>query len=156
MMEKVFHRIPLLGTARRHLALSRLSMALEALINAGVGIVQAWPVAARACGSPVIERAAMKSIPQMNEGWLPSDAIKERGVFPSHFIGLYQTGEQSGKMDETLRRLHAYYQEDGFRKLKGFALWAPNAIYALVALFIVWRIFVFWTEHFKNITDALQ
>ena len=155
MMEQVFHRVPLLGTARRHLAFSRLSLALEALINAGVGIVQAWPIAAKACGSPAIERAALKSIPKMNEGWMPSEAIKERGIFPSHFIGLYQTGEQSGKMDETLRRLHAYYQEDGFRKLKHFAFWAPNAVYGLVAMFIVWRIFVFWTDHFKNISDSL-
>jgi len=154
-MEKVFHRVPLLGTARRHLAFSRLALALEALINAGVGIVQAWPLAAKACGSPTIERAAMKSIPKMNEGWMPSDAIKESDVFPSHFIGLYQTGEHSGKMDETLRRLHAYYQEDGFRKLKHFAFWAPNAVYGLVAIFIVWRIYVFWTDHFKQITDSM-
>jgi len=48
--------IPLIGAGRRSLALARLSAALEALINAGVTILEAWPLAAAASGSPALMR----------------------------------------------------------------------------------------------------
>src|SRR5580658_5582772 len=41
LLERVLHRVPVLGTARRDLALSRLAAALEALLNAGVPILGA-------------------------------------------------------------------------------------------------------------------
>jgi len=44
-LEALLHPIPVLGRARRELALARLSAALEALISAGVGIVEAWNLA---------------------------------------------------------------------------------------------------------------
>jgi len=155
LAERVFHRVPMLGSARRNLAFSRLTLSLESLISAGVGIVQAWPTAARACGSPAIERAVEKSMPKMEHGWMPSDAIREHRIFPTHFTGLYQTGEQSGRMDETLRRMHAHYQEEGFRKMKAFAFWAPNIAYGVVALAVAWHILKFFMEYFKTLSDAI-
>ena len=103
LMEKLFHVVPLLGAARRNLAFSRLTLALESLINAGVGIVQAWPIAAKACGSPAIERAVMKSMPLMEDGHMPADVIQKQSIFPTYFTGLYQTGEASGRMDHMLK-----------------------------------------------------
>jgi type II secretory pathway component PulF len=41
-IESVSNFIPILGAARRFLALARLAAALEALISAGVNIVEAW------------------------------------------------------------------------------------------------------------------
>lgn len=155
LVERVFHRVPLLGAARRNLAFSRLTLSLEALISAGVGIVQAWPTAARACGSPAIERAVEKALPKMEHGWMPSDAIREHGIFSAHFTGLYQTGEQSGRMDEALRRMHSHYQEEGYRKMEAFAFWAPNVVYGIVVLVIAWHILQFFMEYFKTISDAI-
>ena len=36
------------------------------------------------------------------------------------FAHLYQAGEISGKMDETLTRLHQYHEQEGFNKLQSF------------------------------------
>ena len=42
VIEQFLARIPVLGTARHDLALARLAMALESLLNAGVPILTAW------------------------------------------------------------------------------------------------------------------
>ena len=55
-VESLLHPVPLLGTARKYLALSRLASALEALIGAGVSIVKSWELAGDACGSPRLQR----------------------------------------------------------------------------------------------------
>ncbi|MGY8655051.1 MAG: type II secretion system F family protein [Verrucomicrobiia bacterium] len=156
LMEKIFHVVPLLGAARRNLAFSRLTLALESLINAGVGIVQAWPLAARACGSPAIERAVKKSMPLMEDGHMPADVIQKQPIFPSYFTGLYQTGEASGRMDHMLSRMHAHYHEEGFRKMKHFSFWAPNALFGAIAIFVAIFIVRFYMAYFKNISDAMQ
>ena len=74
--------------------------------------------------------------------------------FPSLFANQYATGEVSGKLDETLHRLHEYYQEEGTRKLRVLAQWVPRLIYLLVALGIAYKVVQFWSGYFQNIGAA--
>ena len=57
--ETLLHPIPVLGQARRYLALARLAAALEALLSAGVTIIEAWELAATASGSPALRRTVL-------------------------------------------------------------------------------------------------
>jgi type II secretory pathway component PulF len=153
-VESVLHRVPVLGTARRCLALSRLAAALEALLSAGVTIIQAWELAATASGSPALRRVVLAWRPLVDGGQTPAEAINASGKFPELFANQYATGEVSGKLDDTLRRLHAYYQEEGSRKLHALAQWTPRVVYLAVALMIAYRIIHFWMGYFKDIQDA--
>jgi type II secretory pathway component PulF len=153
-VETVLHPVPVLGTARRYLALSRLAAALEALISAGVTIIEAWELAAKASGSPVLRRAVQAWKPRVLAGQTPAEAVSRCSQFPEMFANLYNSGEISGKLDESLGRLHRYYQEEGTRKLHAVAQWTPRIIYLAVALMIAYRIVQFWTGYFKQIQDA--
>jgi hypothetical protein len=53
-----------------------------------------------------------------------------------------------------LGRLHAYYQEEGSRKLQAVSRWTPRAIYFCVVLVIAYRIISFYTGYFNQIRDA--
>ena len=152
--ETLLHPIPVLGVARRYLALARLAAALEALLSAGVTIIEAWELAATASGSPALRRIVLGWRPQVNAGQTPAEAVSAAGSFPDLFVTQYATGEISGQLDETLRRLHAYYQEEGSRKLHAFARWVPQAIYFCIMLMIAYRVITFWTAHFNQIGEA--
>jgi type IV pilus assembly protein PilC len=153
-LERLLHPLPVLGTGRRCLALARLASALEALISAGVTIIEAWEMAATACGSPALRRVVLAWRPLVNAGQTPSEVVSASGTFPSLFAGQYAAGEISGKLDETLRRLHKYYEEEGTRKLRAVARWTPMAIYLGVVFMIAYKVVVFWMGHFKDIEDA--
>lgn len=147
--------VPLLGTARHYLALSRLSASLEALINAGVTIIEAWEIAAAASGSPAIERAVRAWKPDVVGGQLPSDAVRNaHRQFPEVFTNLYYSGESSGQLDESLRRLHAYYQEEGTRKLRLFAKGTAQLFYFSVVGYVAFKVVSFYLDYFKQINDA--
>jgi type II secretory pathway component PulF len=152
LVESFLRRIPVLGTARRCLALARLAAALEALINAGVNIIQAWELAGNASGSPALQRVVASMKPEMDAGRTPAELLRERAVFPVPFANLYASGEISGKLDETLRRLHAHYQEEGSHKLQAFAQWLPRLIYGLVAALVAYNVIQFWTGYFNQIS----
>ena len=150
-MESILRFIPILGTARYFLALSRLALALEALINAGVNIIQAWELAANACGSPALRRAIVAWRPQIEAGITPAAAVSNSSQFPEMFSNFYTSGEISGKLDETLNRLHRYYNEEGTRKLQAFAEWVPRIIYGIVAAIIGYKIVQFYSGYFQQI-----
>jgi len=152
--ESLLHPIPVLGVARRYLALARLAAALEALLSAGVTVIEAWELAARASGSPALRRAVLAWRPQVNGGQTPAEAVTASGKFPEIFASQYATGEISGQLDDTLGRLHAYYQEEGSRKLHAVSRWMPRAIYFCVVLMIAYRIIHFYMGYFNQVRDA--
>jgi type IV pilus assembly protein PilC len=154
IMESVLHPLPVLGAARRHLALARLSAALEALLSAGVSIVEAWELAGTASGSPALKRTVLAWRPLVDAGQTPAEVVRASGVFPELFSNQYTTGEVSGKLDETLRRLQQYYQDDGSRKLHAIAQWVPRAVYLAVLIIVGYYIVQFYVGYFQQIGNA--
>lgn len=153
-VEAALNPVPLLGTARRYLAIARLSAALEALINAGVSIVQAWELAAAASGSPRLRRTVLAWRPLVDGGQTPAEVVRASARFPQMFESQYSTGEVSGKLDETLRLLHRFYQEEGTRKLHAVAQWTPRAVYLFIVLMIAFKVVHFWTDYFSQVSAA--
>ncbi len=155
-VERVLNPVPILGTARRYLALARLAAALEALISAGVTIIEAWAMAATASGSPALRRTVLAWQPLLHAGRTPSELLSASSEFPPLFNNQYNTGEISGKLDETLRRLHGYYQEEGSRKLHAVSRWVPILIYLTILIvggaFVVW----FWVRYFGQVSEVLK
>ena len=156
MTELLLRPIPILGKARRHLALARLSIALESLLNAGVTVVEAWELAAGASGSPALRRTVRNWRPEVVGGKTPAEAISESGQFPEMFTSLYSTGEKTGTLDQTLRRLHDYYQDSATRKLRAIAQWTPRLVYFVIMLVIAYSVLSFWTHYFDNTMDAVD
>ena len=155
-VESVLRGIPVLGAARRSLALARLSSALEALISAGVSIIEAWPMAAAASGSPQFRRAVGGWSGRLAAGATPAQVVQDSGVFPDLFCNLYHTGEVTGSLDDTLHRLHTLYQQEGTRQMGAFVEWMPRIVYLLVALVVAWQVVRFWTGYFDQINKAMQ
>lgn len=155
-VESLLHRVPLLGAARRNLALARLAAALEALLSAGVPILQAWPLAAKASSSPALQSAVAAWQPRLESGTTPAEALRATRVFPDLFAGLYDTGERTGTLDDTLRRLTVLHQEEGSRQMKALADWTPKIIYLGVAAFVAWQVIRFWTGYFNGIQRAID
>ena len=153
-VESLLRPVPILGTARHYLALSRLAAALEALISAGVNVFEAWDLAATASGSPALRRTVAAWKPHMVAGQMPSEAVRLCPLFPETFANFYASGEISGKLDESLRNLNRMYHDDGTRKLHAFATWTPRLVYLLVALMIAYKVVQFYLGYFNEINAA--
>jgi type IV pilus assembly protein PilC len=154
-LESLLHRIPLLGKARRNLALARLASALEALVSAGVTIIEAWELAATASGSPALARAVHQWRPLLQTGTTPAEALRATREFPELFVNLYNTGEVTGSVDDSLRRLHVLYEEEGGRQMKAVAEWTPKLIYFGVVIVVAWQVISFWTGYFNSVGEAI-
>ncbi len=153
LMERVTGLVPILGKARHELALSRLSAALEALLSAGVPIIQAWQLAAQASASKRLKGAVAVAVPRMEAGVTPSETLRQSSVFPEIFSSLYSTGEVSGQLDSTLERLHRYYEEQASQKLQNLANWTPKLLFLLVAIGIGYQVVSFYAGYFNQLNQ---
>ncbi|HNQ72490.1 MAG TPA: type II secretion system F family protein [Verrucomicrobiota bacterium] len=156
LLERCLHPIPLLGGGRRALALARLSLALEALLNAGVSIIEAWDLAGAVSGSPYLQRTIRAWQPAVRAGRTPAEAVIGSHAFPDLFENQYHAGEVAGKLDENLRWLHQHYQEEGLRKIHLVCQWLPRFIYLLIALFIAYKIVSFYSGYFQQVNEVMQ
>ena len=155
--EQLMGLVPVLGSARRNLALARLTAALEALFSAGVGIVDAWELAARASGSPALAREVTKWRPQVEvEQKTPGEILAAKSVFPDMFTSLYRTGEISGQLDDTLKRLHEYSRVEGHRQMQMFTRGLTIGIILTIMIAIGYQVVMFWVGYFNNINNVLS
>ncbi len=155
-LEKWLRAVPVLGSARQSLVLARLAAALEALISAGVNIIEAWDLASAASGSPAMQSAVRAWKPSVVAGLTPADAVKSCPLFPEMFQNLYSTGEVSGQLDDSLKNLHNYYQEDGTRKMHLLAQWLPRFIYLCIAGFVAFKVITFYLGYFNQLNEIMK
>lgn len=141
LVERMLLPVPMLGSARSDLALARLASSLESLLAAGIVVTEAWPMAARASGSPLIEQTVALWAAPLASGTTPAELVAASGVFPELFVSAYSTGEISGQLDSQLGRLAQLHESEGFRKLRVVSQWSPRLLYGLISLWIILQIF---------------
>lgn len=151
LLERFTGLVPVLGKARRALSLSRLSLALDALLNAGVAAVRAWPLAASASGSPALEREVERWKPRLDDGQPAGDLILTSSRFPQHFRSVYASSELSGRVDEALPRLAEHYREEGERGMKVAAGLLTALVYGAVLVVVAYQIVSFWLGYYSRI-----
>jgi len=154
MVENITSMVPILRTARKYLVLARLSAALEALISGGVSIVQSWQLAGAASGSPRLRRAVSGWTYELDAGVTPGELVNRTTYFPAMFSNLYNTGEQSGRLDDTLARLTAYFEDEGFRKLRLFTRVMNGVIYGAVVIMVAIQVISFYVGRFSSMLDG--
>jgi type II secretory pathway component PulF len=152
----MLHRLPILGQARRAMALARLTMALEALLNAGVNVLKSWELAAAASGSPALTRAVARALPAMVAGETPGEAIAQTREFPAKFLSLYRSGEISGRIDQSLKYLYQDYTDESARLFRRLAEWTPRLVFLLIAGMIGYFVITFYLGYFGGMLEALD
>ena len=155
LVEAVTGVVPLLRTARRYLALARLSAALEALVSSGVSILEAWQLASAASGSPRLHRTVASWSHDLDAGVTPGELVNRAPYFPEMFANLYNTGEQSGQLDDTLHRLKVYFEEEGFRKLRVFTRVMNGTIYAILVVMVAINVIGFYVGYFNSLLGGV-
>ena len=153
-LETFLRPFPLLGSTRQCFSLARLAAALEALLNAGVTVIEAWDLAAAASGSPALQREVAAWRPAVVAGLTPSEAVSASRRFPELFANLYHSGEISGKLDDSLHRLYEHYQDEGMHKLRALTKWVPQILYLGVAVMVGYKVISFYTGYFDMINKA--
>ncbi len=137
----IVQRIPTLGTALVTLGLSRLSMTLSMLLNAGVEARRSVKQAFLATGNYYFIGGMDRAIAEVERGASFGDAFAASKVLPQEFVETVQLGELSGTETESLDHLALDYQQRSQAALNtiahvtSFTIWL--GILVLMAFMII-------------------
>lgn len=129
-------RIPTLGTALTTLGLSRLSMTLSMLLNAGVEAKRSIKQAFLATGNHYFMSGMDRAVAEVERGGSFGDAFDQSRVLPREFVESIRIGDLSGTETESLDHLAHQYQERAKAALNTIAMIASFTIWLSILVII--------------------
>jgi type II secretory pathway component PulF len=155
-VDRLLWPIPVLGKLRRTFALSRFCAAYNLQIDAGVNVLGSLEIAGRASGSAVIGEAAERSLPAVRAGGSVGTALAATRTFPEPFVRAFSVGEETGRLDQELRRLADEYRTTALRLLETISDWFPKIVFLCVAVYIGYQVVGFYWGYIKQIQEVLK
>lgn len=114
--KSIFHhfviKIPAVGDIIKKLAVARFSRTFASLLGAGVSVLEALHVTARAVGNKAYEEAIDKAAEQVKNGKQLSECLMGNKLFPDIIPQMIAVGEETGKTDEVLIKVADFYEEE--------------------------------------------
>lgn len=137
LLDSLKLRIPIFGQLIAKLALSRFSHNLGILLRSGVDIIQSLTIVERLVGNVVIAKAIADVREKVVGGGSLWRSFEASGVFPPLVIRMIATGEASGTLEDSLKKVSEYYDRDVPDTIKRiFAVLEPMLV-LILAMFVV-------------------
>ncbi len=133
---------------------------LGAMVNAGVGIIDALEIVADQMPNKRLAQTIMEVAKDVSEGMSLSGAMAQRAnVFPELVINLVAVGEETGELDRALLRASEYYEKLAMIKSKIKSASFYPILVLVISTVIVTGILYFlvptFAEIYKNLGGSL-
>jgi type IV pilus assembly protein PilC len=148
--------LPQLGTALVTLALSRLSITLSMLLNAGVDARHAVKQAFLATGNHYFIGGMKNAVDSVSQGATFADAFEASEVLPKDFVDAVRIGELSGTETESLDHLARHYQQLAVQALNTIANIASFSIWISIVILIGFMILRMAMQYINLLNDTIQ
>lgn len=125
-------RLPLFGGLLVKYETTIFSRTLGTLLESGVPVIKAVPIAVETLGNARIRAAMSKVQDEIKEGGRLSDTLERTGLFSEMGVQMIRVGEESGRVEEMLLDLARVYDADVQEMIKrGLTLLEPILILGL-------------------------
>ncbi len=141
-------RIPGVAGALRDLALSRYCRSFLSMYRAGAKTDRCNEQAVKMCGNTAVAAWFDRGTELARAGDEVSSGFSSR--LPDDFISLWHSGEEGGRLEDSLERLTRNYADSAELRFQELARWVPRGVYAVIAVFLVYSIFKIATEVFSH------
>jgi len=111
-------KMPVIGKVILKSEISRMARTLELLLRSGISLIKAMRILVPVVRNFALRRELETCRAQLEQGGFLSDSLKKARYFPPfvcYFVGI---GEESGRLDETLREIADWYEKDTMEAIK--------------------------------------
>ena len=138
-------KAPITGPLLKKIAIGRFCQTMSTMLSSGVGILAALQICASSAGNRVISQVVINVKDRITQGDRFSEPLKESGIFPKMVVSMIEVGEKTGALDEMLKKVSEFYEEEVDLAVKGLiSLIEPAMIVGLGGMvgFIVIAMFL--------------
>lgn len=133
--------LPLIGAARKSMALQRFCSVFQMSIECGQKISAGAAAGGQASESAIVHTAA-NQLANTARGGSPigSEILALESAFPRELGTSIVQAEQTGLLSEELARWANLYRQRVDDQLRLIAFWTPKILFFFVAIFVAWQI----------------
>lgn len=134
-LHKVMLKIPFVGRLIQEISLTRFFGNLNALLAAGLGIVESMEIVSNTLENLVYREAVVEMSTELERGVSLDQAMNDRSnLFPTLTIQLAQVGEKTGELESILLKVSEYYNDRVTNVLANLATIIEPVLLILVGL----------------------
>ncbi len=110
--DQIKMKIPVVGKLFRYIYLSRFASNFSALLVGGIPIVKALNIMSEVIDNSVYRSIILRSADEMRSGGNISNVFSKSPYVPGIVSKMIKIGEETGKMDESLKSISDFYDEE--------------------------------------------
>lgn len=118
-IDRIKLKLPIFGPLSKAVILTEIARTLAMLVQTGVPLIDALNIVAKSTGNEIYRQSFEKATSRVEKGFPFSEAIAEEPEFPKIVSQMIATGEETGKLDETLFNLSGYFEVEAEQRVKG-------------------------------------
>lgn len=111
-------KIPIYGLLRKKVILTELTRTMALLLSAGISLLQVLEIVSEASSSVIYQDELKKSAKQVEKGIAFAQTVSNQDLFPIILSQMVSVGEETGKLDEVLLKISAYFQSESEHEIK--------------------------------------
>jgi type IV pilus assembly protein PilC len=129
---------------------------LAVFVKAGIPITEALTTIADEASDVALRRALTQMVEDLRNGGLLSQAAAQHtGVFPNYYIGILQSAELTGRLDESLESLSHYLEREIDTRAKVVGALAYPGVVMIMSFFTVLVLAGYVLPQFKPLFEEL-
>ena len=130
---------------------------LAVFVKAGIPITEAMQIIGDETQDVALQRTITMMVDDLRNGGTLSDAAgKHPEAFPNYYIGIVQSAELTGKLDETLENLAGYLEREVETRSKVVSALSYPGVVMVMALFTVVVLAGYVLPQFKPLFEELD
>lgn len=114
-------KLPIYGKIRLMVMMAEFTKTLALLVSAGVSLVEALRIVKDVVDSVILSEALVKIAKDVEKGNTLANSLAKHPTFPMIVPQMVSVGEQTGKLDEILNRVAAYFEIESGHAIKNLS-----------------------------------
>ncbi len=135
------------------LVYARFARSLAILHQGGVPLASAVEMAGAASGNGSVREELDEVAVEVSAGTQLGEALRYSPRVPEMVLNMICTGEQTGRLDSTLRKVAEYFEDSADATIERTAKILPVLAYLLVAGYIGYIVFTMWAGVYSQVFE---
>lgn len=111
-------KLPIFGELTKKIILTEFSRTLSLLLGSGISLLEAISIVSDSVENIVYRTALQDVNKQVEKGSSLSESLSHYEMFPTILHQMMSVGEETGKLDEVLKKLSVYFERESEHAIK--------------------------------------
>jgi len=156
IMDQVALRFPVFGPLLRKVDTSRFARAMASLLEAGIDTGSSLELTSQVVRLEPFRKAVRDSRVQVLDGSDLTSALDATGRFGHDVIAVVNSGEETGKLPESLNHLADDYEEQVEHTVKNLGFLIQPLLYIVMGLIVLFLILAVFLPYLSMINNAAK